>query len=53
MSEAQKKMGRPRKTAQGGMPVLIYIPKELREKLRKLGGSTWITEQIRKAKPKK
>lgn len=50
MSEAQKKFGRPRNTEQGGMPVLIYIPKELREKLRELGGSAWIVEQLRKAK---
>ena len=30
------------------MNVLIYIPKELRERLRELGGSKWIAEQIRK-----
>lgn len=53
MIKEQKKTGRPRKTALGGMPVLIYIPKELRERLRELGGSSWIVEQLKKAKPKK
>ena len=44
-----KKTGSPRKTPEGCVKVCITIPKELREKLRKLGNSAWIVEQIRKA----
>lgn len=49
----RKVQGRPRQTREGGMNVLIYIPKELREQLRELGGSKWIAEQIKKTMPEK
>ena len=47
----RKVTGRPRHTPDGGMNVLTYIPKELRERLRELGGSKWIAEQIKKTMP--
>lgn len=49
----RKVQGRPRQTREGGMNVLIYIPKELREQLRELGGSKWIAEQIKKTMQEK
>lgn len=41
-----KKMGRPRKTQEGGKNVTIYLPKKMAEKLKELGGSRWIVEKI-------
>ncbi len=42
-------VGRPRKSPKGGTMVAIWIPIELREQLRKLGGSKWVTEQLQKS----
>ena len=47
------KVGRPRKTREGSVDVCITIPRELREKLRRLGNSKWIVEQLTKAEDPK
>lgn len=47
------KMGRPRKSLEGGQSYTIYLPKALIEKLRLLGKkdgiSHWIAKQIQDA----
>ncbi len=55
MTEAKKesserKLGRPQESPGGGKACTLYLPKELIPKLKALGGSRWVAEQIRKAK---
>ena len=46
-SAEKKRRGRPTKTPGGGKNCLIYLPVELIPKLKALGGSRWIAEQLR------
>ena len=56
MNETNKtnknKRGRPRNSPMGGTMVSIWIPTELRDRLRELGGSKWIVSQLRKTMEK-
>ena len=46
----ERKLGRPVESPGGGKVCSLYLPKELIPKLKALGGSRWVAEQIRKAK---
>ena len=50
MEEKKKKGGRKRNTPGGVVRVSITVPVELREKLTRLGGSTWITKKLKEAR---
>ena len=43
----RRPVGRPREYDEA-VRVNIYLPRVLREKLMRLGGSKWIVEQLRK-----
>lgn len=45
----KKRPGRPPKTPGGGKNCLIYLPIDLIPKLKALGGSRWVAEQLRQA----
>jgi len=47
---SERKLGRPMESPGGGKVCSLYLPKELIPKLKALGGSRWVAEQIRKAK---
>ena len=49
----KKRPGRPPKTPGGGKNCLIYLPIELIPKLKALGGSRWVAEQLRQAESPK
>ena len=48
-SKERKRLGRPPKTPGGGKKGLIYLPVELIPKLKALGGSRWIADQLGQA----
>ncbi len=53
MTEQQPKRrredGRPRKTPEGSVRISVSMPKEMQADFKRLGGSIWLQEQIRKA----